>query len=135
MRVKVTSDGDVCGTRVMNAETGELIDGVYCVDIHHEAGGIPQVELAVRMPEISGEYNARLVARPSQKGDLGNPLRRLCDSVDLCRMFDLDAEKVGELIADGSIKPDAEINHIFFFLPASFVGQLMGTVCDMRGTV
>jgi hypothetical protein len=59
MKLKIISDGTHRGTKVINAETGEVLQGVYEVSWEHKANDIPhavikcyQVPYEVEMREI-----------------------------------------------------------------------------------
>jgi hypothetical protein len=41
MKVRIISDGTFLGTRVVNAETDEPIEGVYSVEFQHDVQGFP----------------------------------------------------------------------------------------------
>jgi hypothetical protein len=48
MKLKVISDGTKLGTRVVNAETGELVKGVFGVQWEHKVHDLPTVILKIR---------------------------------------------------------------------------------------
>ena len=46
MKLKIVSDGTPMGTRVENAETGELLEDVVAVAWHIQVSGIPTLAVA-----------------------------------------------------------------------------------------
>lgn len=52
MRLKIESDGTPTGTRVTNAETGELLE-CTSISFYHKADGIPSCEATVIFPKLS----------------------------------------------------------------------------------
>lgn len=60
MKIKIVSDGTRGGTKVINAETGELIEKVFAIYWNVEAGELPiatikvlaEVELVVDDPDV-----------------------------------------------------------------------------------
>ena len=62
MKIKIVSDGSEYGTRVIDADTGELIDGVVAVEIRADAdmfGGAPRVKL--HMTDVAVDVVSNMV--------------------------------------------------------------------------
>lgn len=59
MRLKFISNGMPYRTRVENAETGELVEGVRAFKLWSESDGVVHAELDIILPsvEISGEFD------------------------------------------------------------------------------
>lgn len=55
MKIKIISDGTVCGTNVLNTETGEAIPWISGVRFCHDACGLPVTEISLNFVEIEAE--------------------------------------------------------------------------------
>lgn len=54
MKLRLVADGSVCGTRVVDVDTGRTID-CAAVRFEHRAGDIPKLELELQMIETEGD--------------------------------------------------------------------------------
>lgn len=63
MRIKIVSDGTPTGTKVVDAETGEMVHGVTAASIKIGVGDVSRVTIElVKVPvEVIGEAIARSV--------------------------------------------------------------------------
>lgn len=57
MRIRITSNGTRMGTRVFDAETGELIKHATGIEFRHDAGGLPVVVLTLTYIGVAAEVD------------------------------------------------------------------------------
>jgi hypothetical protein len=60
MILKIIGDGTPRGTRVVNAETGEEVEGVYMVTFSHYAHSVPQAVIYFYDPEVDVEVSVEM---------------------------------------------------------------------------
>lgn len=57
MKLKLISDGTPTGTKVVNAETNELIEGVFSIHYYAQVNKIPYVTMRVWLPDVEVIYD------------------------------------------------------------------------------
>jgi hypothetical protein len=67
-RIKIISDGTICGTRIVNSETGEQIHGVTAFKLEMDAKKLPSpryskaiIEFAMPVVEFEAPVNSMTV--------------------------------------------------------------------------
>jgi hypothetical protein len=73
VKIKITSDGTATGSRVVNAETGDSLEGVYQVSWQHTANGTPIANILVWNvdAEIEAEANVKAVEEVPTGSSIG----------------------------------------------------------------
>lgn len=72
MKLKIVSEGTVMGSRVVNAETGEILDGVTSVNWKHDAGDLPRAVITLIGMPVENCIN---VGEAVEVTKLGDPIR------------------------------------------------------------
>lgn len=58
MKVRIEGDGSSRGTRVVNAETGEVLEGVEHVVVTLDVHGKPEAVITIRRPHLALDLDA-----------------------------------------------------------------------------
>jgi hypothetical protein len=68
MNLKIISDGTSFGTRIIDADTGVMVDGVQSLKWEIKVGGFAEVEMILcKVPvELTGEVERKTYAKPKR---------------------------------------------------------------------